>query len=526
VNARESPPGILRRSARSRPLAVWLLALAGAVAILLPLRGLLEESHVALLLLLVTLGGSAAAGRMVGWTLAVASFLALNWFFLPPFHTFVVADPLDWLVLVVFLITSAVAAQLLYVAQEEARVAHARAAEIDRLRIVGAEALNAGRAEDALATVARVIRETAQADRCDVLPSATRHAPAAAESAGASLDNAPDHAVVQWVVENGNATVERRDGLHHLSAARPSQGDLHSLASGEVLTLFLPLSVRDRVVGVLRLQAPRGLRLDAERWRFVDALSYYAALGVERVRLVAAEEHAEALRETNRLKDALLASVSHDLRTPLTTIKARAHELRVHGDERAEIIEQEADRLNRLVADLLDLSRLNARVLPVTLELNAVDELVELVVQRVEGALEGRSLLVRLAPDGELLFGRFDLAHSVRILVNVVENAHRYSPPNVPIEITAGRAAGELVIEVADRGAGLGDDEVERVFEPFYRGPSAPPHLGGTGLGLPIAKRLAEAQGGALRYAPRPGGGSVFALTLPAVQSSDTMPNF
>lgn len=455
------------------------------------------------------------------------SFLALNWFFLPPFHTFVVADPLDWLVLVVFLITSAVAAQLLYVAQEEARVARARAAEVDRLRIVGAEALNAGRAEDALATVARVIREVARADRCDVLPSAARTPPAGSGSAGTALDDGtePDDELARWVVESGNAAMERSGGFVHLTAARPAQSDLESLASGDVLALLLPLSVRERVVGVLRLRASEGLRLDAERWRFVDALSYYAALGVERVRLVAAEEHAEALRETDRLKDALLASVSHDLRTPLTTIKARAHELRVHGDERAEVIEQEADRLNRFVANLLDLSRLNARVLPVTLELNAVDELVELVVQRVEGALSGRPLLVRLAPDGELLFGRFDLAHSVRIVVNLVENSHKYSPPTTPIEIAAGRTAEGVVVEVADRGTGLDEDEVERVFEPFYRGPGAPQREG-TGLGLSIAKRLAEAQGGALRYAPRPGGGSVFALTLPAVPSSGAMPSF
>jgi two-component system sensor histidine kinase KdpD len=278
--------------------------------------------------------------------------------------------------------------------------------------------------------------------------------------------------------------------------------------------------VRDRVVGVLRIGADRGLRLNGEQWRFIDALSYYAALGVERVRLVAAEERAEVLREADRLKDALLASVSHDLRTPLTTIKARAHEMRVHGDERAEVIEQEADRLNRLVADLLDLSRLSAGVLRVTLEMNAVDELVELVVQRVEGALEGRSLVVRLSPDGELLFGRFDLAHSVRILVNLVDNAHKYSPPDAPIELGVQREAGRIIVAIADRGPGLGPEEAERAFEPFHRGNRKAPDTNGTGLGLSIARRLAEAQGSSLGYAPRPGGGCIFSLALPLVEET------
>jgi two-component system sensor histidine kinase KdpD len=505
-----------------RALLLGLIALALLTALMLAFRVHLDKAHIALLLLLVPLGGSAAGGRAVGLSLAAASFLVFNWFFLPPYHTFTIADPLDWLVLLTFLVTSVVAAQLLYAAQEEARSARERAAEVDRLRVVGAEALNAGRAEDALATVASVIREVAQVDHCAILTSNTGHPLTIAASATVYPEYTSQHddQLAEWVAESNHAAVERVTGSVRLRTARPDATDQLSLATGEVRALLLPLSVRDRGVGVLRLEAARGIRLDGERWRFVDALSYYAALGVERVRLVAAEEHAEALREADRLKDALLASVSHDLRTPLTTIKARAHEMRVHGDERAEVIEQEADRLNRLVADLLDLSRLNAGVLPVTLELNAVDELIELVVQRVEGALAERPLEVRLSRDGELLFGRFDLAHSVRILVNLVENAHKYSPPDAPIELSARRDGGQLVIEVLDRGCGLDPEELERVFEPFHRSASAATGAGGTGLGLSIARRLAEAQGGSLGYSHRGGGGSAFFLVLPAVGES------
>ena len=464
-----------------RVLLLWLLVLAAGTIVMLPFRDRMDKAHVALLLLLVPLGASAAGGRSVGLGLAAASFLVFNWFFLPPYHTLVVADSLDWLILLAFLVTSAVAAQLLYAAQEEARVAQLRTAEVDRLRVVGAEALNAGRAEDALFTVAEVIRDAAQADSCELIAARDGEAPHTMASAGITSSDAP---------QNG--------------------------AGGATEIEYL-LSVRGRVVGTMRLRAARGLALDAERSRFVDALSYYAALGIERVRLIAAVERAEALREADELKDALIASVSHDLRTPLTTIKARAHEMRIHGDEQAEVIEQEADRLNRIVVDLLDLSRLKAGVLPTDLDLNAVDELLELVVQRVEGVLGKRTLAVQLSPNGELLFGRFDLAHSVRIVVNLVENAHKYAPKDTPIEVSARRQGECIEVTVADRGPGLAAAERERAFEPFNRAPGLPPDVGGVGLGLAIARRLAEAQSASLRYESRDGGGSVFTYSFPAV---------
>jgi two-component system sensor histidine kinase KdpD len=470
------------RGSRLRTLVSWLLVLGVGTATMLAFRERLDKAHVALLLLLVPLGGSAAGGRSVGLGLAAASFLVFNWFFLPPYHTLVVADPLDWLVLLAFLATSAVAAQLLYSAQEEARVARLRTAEVDRLRVVGAEALNAGRAEDALNTVAEVIRDAAQAASCELL---------------AGQDGETPHVVAAA-------------GL-----VAPASADARTDAADDVVH---PLTVRGRVVGMMRLRSARGLQLDAERWRFVDALSYYAALGIERVRLIAAVERAEALREADELKDALLASVSHDLRTPLTTIKARAHEMRIHGDEQAEVIEQEADRLNRIVVDLLDLSRLKAGVLPTEVDLNAVDELIELVVQRVQGVLGKRTLGVQLSPDGDLLFGRFDLAHSVRILVNLVENAHKYAPPDTALELSARRSGDYVDVVVADRGPGLRSTERERAFEPFNRSPDLPPDIGSAGLGLAIARRLAEAQSASLRYEPRAGGGSVFTYSFPAIE--------
>jgi two-component system sensor histidine kinase KdpD len=236
------------------------------------------------------------------------------------------------------------------------------------------------------------------------------------------------------------------------------------------------------------------------------------------VRLVAEAEHAEALREADSLKDALLASVSHDLRTPLTTIKALAHDIATAGDERAATIEQQADRLNRMVADLLSLSRLNAGALPVRTELNAAEDLVGAAIQQVSGTLNGREVLASIEWSEPVLVGRFDFVHSLRILVNLIENAVKYSPDSAPVEIAVKRAGHALLITVADRGAGIAAAEQARIFEPFYRIAGVSPDGGsGAGLGLAIARRLAEAQGGTVTYQERHGGGSEFTLELPAV---------
>ena len=223
----------------------------------------------------------------------------------------------------------------------------------------------------------------------------------------------------------------------------------------------------------------------------------------------------ETLREANRLKNALLASVSHDLRTPLTTIKALAHDL-AGIDDRAVVIEQEADRLNRMVADLLDLTRVQSGTLVSTIEITPVDDLVGAALQRVSGAMPERNVRVELAEGGTLLIGRFDLAASLRILVNLIENAHKYSPAGAPIELLAVRRGAWIELTVGDAGPGVPEAERERIFQAFYRRPDVASDVGGTGLGLAIARGLAEAQGGTLRHLPRAGGGSLFVLSLPA----------
>jgi two-component system sensor histidine kinase KdpD len=502
----------------------WLGALALLTAAMLVVRSDLEKAHVALAYLLLVLVASARSGRTIGITLSVLSFVCLNFFFLPPFHTLVVSHRLDWLVLAAFLVTGIVASQLLASAQHEATIARDRAVEVDRLASLGAEALNAPRPAAALVTIAEMIRSTLQVARCEIFVRDGESVSLAAEAGERIAAAGPRFTtraqLVEWVATSGRAMAERVDGSTRVSTDEAGPDGLLGLDISSASTIVLPLRVRERTVGVLRLENPVAIPLDLPRTRFLVALTYYAALGVERLRLTDEAEHARALREADELKDALLASVSHDLRTPLTTIKALAHDLRLEGHERAATIEDEADRLNRFVADLLDLSRLDGGAFRVSPEINAAEDLVGAALQGVAGMLRGHDVRVQLDTSEPLLLGRFDLAHSVRVLVNLIENAAKYSPPGSAIDLSVDLRADHLVIAVADRGPGVPSSEERRIFEPFHRASGSASDIGSAGLGLSIARRMAEAQGGAVRYEPREGGGSVFVFHLPAVDAA------
>lgn len=240
-----------------------------------------------------------------------------------------------------------------------------------------------------------------------------------------------------------------------------------------------------------------------------------AALAVERVALVAEAEHAKALRETDRLRDVLMASLSHDLRTPLTAIKAMANQAAQRGDPNAPAIEAQTDLLTRLVGDLLDWSRIKTGAFPVDADINTAEDLIGAAVRQFVGA-GPVAIVTNVDLDQPALIGRFDFVLSLRILTNLIENAIRYSPGSEPVELSASLDGEVLTFRVADRGLGIPVAERERIFEPFYRPANAPPDAGRAGLGLSIAQRLAEIQGGRVEYQPRPGGGSMFLLGLPA----------
>jgi K+-sensing histidine kinase KdpD len=254
-----------------------------------------------------------------------------------------------------------------------------------------------------------------------------------------------------------------------------------------------------------------------ERKRREAEVARARAAEIDRLGALGAE--ADALRRMDRLKDALLTSVSHDLRTPLTTIKGIANEIARGGDtSRAHVIEEEVDRLTALVDDLLDLSQLDAGEMTVRAAVNTADDVIGAVLQRVESAFPGCRVETRLEHPWTDLVGRFDFRHTMRILTNVLENAAKYAPPGTTIRLRAWREDAELRFAVEDAGPGISEEDRERIFEPFVRGRATSHGIRGTGLGLSIGRRLAEVQGGRLTYEPTSEAASRFVLSVPAAE--------
>ncbi len=461
-------PRLQRRQALRWGLAI--VAMTVVTATMIQFRGNFDQVHVVLVYLLIVLFASASSGRGLGITVACAGFILIDYYFQPPYGEIAVGKPLDWLALIAFLVTALVSTNLLARAKAEAEEARRRTVEVESLARLGSETLSAGRAEEAPARVAEIIKTALGMSQC-------------------TITGETDAVDARWT----------------------------TTPDGRVREVVIPLRVQERAVGELQLANATPVALDAAHKRFLDAIAYYAALSLDRVRLVAEAERAEALREANRLKDIVFASVSHDLRTPLTTIKALAQSEALQGSENAAAIEEQADRLSRLVSDLLDLSRLKSGGFSATPELNTAEDLIGAAVRQTRGLFDGQPVRAVIDLDSPALVGFFDFAQSLRVLGNFLENAARYSPPAQAVELAARRDGDWLVFSVSDRGPGVPDSDRARIFEPFYRAAGSAPDAGArAGLGLSIARTLAQIQGGSVTYSPRYGGGAVFELRLPA----------
>jgi two-component system sensor histidine kinase KdpD len=390
---------------------------------------------------------------------SVACMLAFNFFFLAPIHTFTLADGENWFALAVYLTTAVVVSQLAAGARRRAITAEQRERESALLADLAAELLAGRRLEDEVGEIA-------------------------------------DRAARVLGVES--ATIE-------LGLARRSDSS----------TAPFGLEVSGQQVGTIYMPADADPDVDVRR-RFLPALAALLAVASERERLASDALEAEMLRRSDLVKTTLLRAVSHDLRSPLTGIRTAIGALRsstldlsaADREELMETIEVDSGRLDRLVGDLLDLSRLEAGA--ASPETEAWD-LADVVRQTVE-TLEGHE---RVEVAGETPIVEVDASQLQRALANMIENALKFSPPTarVHVQITATRK--EAIVRVVDQGTGLEPGELERVFDPFHRRVGDP--RAGAGLGLAIARGFVEANGGRVWAESRPGQGATFAIALPTV---------
>lgn len=285
--------------------------------------------------------------------------------------------------------------------------------------------------------------------------------------------------------------------------------------------LYLPIAAKERVFGVLEVTGrPGAAAYRADREQTLTTFVDQAALALERARLSEEAARAAVHAESDELKTALLAAVSHDLRTPLASIKAAATSLLDESIEwdaatRRELltaIDEETDRLALMVSNLLDLSRIEGGALRPRQDWYDVDELVADVLERMAARTERHLVTVRIDPMLPSL--RFDYVQIAQVLVNLLENAVKYTPAGTPIVVTAKRLPDVVEISVHDEGPGIPPEQQLRLFERFYRAP-ATRSIPGTGIGLTISKGLVEANGGRIAVESAPGYGTTFRITLP-----------
>jgi two-component system, OmpR family, sensor histidine kinase KdpD len=488
------------------------LGSTGCVAIALGI-GLLLKAFVAvqsisLVFLTAVLASAVGWGLLPSLFACILSVLAYNFFFLPPIYTFSVGDPENVVALFFFLIVAVIVSNLTAATRRQVVTARARAKTTAELYAFSRKVAGIGALDDLLWATAFQIASMLNVRTMLLMPVGDGEGLEVASGYPPEdrLDGA-DMAAARWTWE------------HNRSAGRGAD----TLPGGK--RLFLPLRTGSGPVGVLGIdrETPGPLLTPDER-RLLDALADQAAVAIERISLAKGLDEARVLAETERLRAALLTSISHDLRTPLASIMGAVSSLRSYPErygaaEREELLatlQDEAERLNRFVSNLLDMTRLESGAIELKLDLIDVAEIIGAALQRAANVLARHHVEVAVEPELPML--RLDVVLFEQVLFNLLDNASKYSPAGSRIDVRASRD-GELVeIEVVDEGPGIPPGDFERIFDKFYRVQAQDRRRAGTGLGLAICRGFVEALGGwIVARNRRDRSGAVLTIRLPLV---------
>jgi two-component system sensor histidine kinase KdpD len=435
---------------------------------------------------------------------ALLSVACYNFFFLPPLYTFTIADPANVIALFFFMIVALLTSSLTARTRTQAVIARKEAKTTGELYGFSKKLAGIAKLDDLLWATAHQIASMLKVEVVILTAERDSIAVRAGFPPEDELDDA-DLAAARWCWD------------HNQPAGRGSD----TLPGGK--RLFLPLRTGRGVVAVLGInrKAPGPLFTPAER-RLLDALGDQAAVAIERTQLAEDIDEARVLAETERLRSALLTSISHDLRTPLASIIGTITSLRSFGklydegtrDEMLATAQDEGERLNRFVANLLDMTRIDSGAIELRREMIDLSDVIGSALQRCSKVLADHHVAVALAPD--LPMFPLDFVLMEQVLVNLLDNAAKYAPGGTMIEISGRRENGTVVIAVRDEGPGIPVDDLERIFDKFYRVRSGDRQRAGTGLGLAICRGFIEAQGGTIVAANRADrSGAIFTIRLP-----------
>jgi len=531
---------LARRSRMERRCLGYALAPVGVAVISLAIAAvnlLARIPNISVLYLLIILALASTVGRGPAIIAALLAFLAYDFFFVEPIYTFTIRDPQEWLALLVFLFTAAVTGQLAAALRERAEEARRREADNAALyrslnQALEARAVEAQRREQISATLyelgvqSRALVARPEPERFLTALAARVVAIFGVRSCAILLPDTAGRLRVQSSHVADGGSLEPLDRNEEGLADWTFRSERAAESARYRHILLVPLQARHRRLGLLRIEQADERQLGDTDVELLTTFAAQAALALEQARLEREAVRAEVLDRADRLKDALLSSVSHDLRTPLASIRAAAGSL-LQEDiawdpearrEFATAIDEEAARLNRLVGALLDMSRIEAGALRARKELYPLDDLIRTAIARLVPLVWDRPVELDVVAD--LPPVPLDPVQIDQVVANLLENAFKYSPDGTPLAV--GIAPGTMpddgsaavLVSVADRGPGIAPAERERVFDKFYR-LRAYEGVGGSGLGLAIARGLIEAHGGQIWVEGVAGDGARFVFSLP-----------
>jgi two-component system sensor histidine kinase KdpD len=490
------------RPHRPWPRYLWGLMLVGAATGLSALIApYISPTNLVVIFLLAVVLAAFYLGRGPAILTSILGVAAFDYFFVPPFLTLAISDTEYVLTFLGLLAVGLVISQLTALVREQAEAAKQREVQTVALYELGRDLTETSRLEAVTQTAIAHVGQTLGWEVAIFLPVAgALKAYAASQGLSVSDDGL---AVAEWTFEH----------------SQPSGRGTDTLPASSMR--YQPLKTMRGGVGVLGIKPATPDRfLTRDQLRTLDAFSNQIALAIERARLAEQTRQTEMLEITDKLQNALLNSISHDLRTPLVSITGALSSLtddQVTLDESArqsliETASEEAARLNRLVGNLLDMTRLESGAMRVKRDACDLKDLLGASLEELGARLDGRSVTAVVPDDLPLVSMDFVLIE--RVLVNVIDNGLKYSPPGSPIEIQARMAGAFVEIMVADRGVGIPVEDLARIFDKFYR-VQRPGNASGTGLGLAICKGIVDAHGGFISAENRPGGGTIITIALP-----------